>query len=216
MSIVFDVPQNDLILKVSGELKKFPEIKAPEWASFAKTGAHKERPPVDEEWWHMRAAAILRSIYKLGPIGVSKLRTKYGGKKNRGVKAEKFYKGSGSVARKILQQLEKAGLIKYAEKGVHKGRIITPKGTSILDRAALELGAKKTISKKVTAPVKVAASKPAAEKAKPETKEKKETTPKPKAEKKTEEKKTDDPKKKDDKVPSTHELAKKKEEAKKG
>ena len=45
-------------------------------------------------------------IYRHGPIGVSKLRTKYGGKKNRGHKPEHFYKGSGSVARKVLQQFE--------------------------------------------------------------------------------------------------------------
>jgi ribosomal protein S19E (S16A) len=34
----------------------------------------------------------------------------------------------------MLQQLEKDGLIKYDEKGVHKGRIITPKGKSFLDK----------------------------------------------------------------------------------
>ena len=91
----------------------------------------------------MRAAAVLRSVYMLGPIGVSKLRTKYGGKKRRGHKMSHFRKGSGNVIRKLLQQLEKAGLIKFVEKGVHKGRIITPKGMSILDKTAISISKSK-------------------------------------------------------------------------
>ena len=139
MTTVYDVDTQELILKAAQELKKIPEIKAPAWAPFVKTGMHKERPPVDNDWWYVRVASILRAIYRLGPVGVSKLRNKYGGKKNRGVKKEHFFKGSGSIIRKSLQQLESAGLIKFAEKGVHKGRIITPKGKSFLDKLATNL-----------------------------------------------------------------------------
>jgi len=32
--------------------------------------------------------------------------------------------------------MEKAGLVKAQEKGVHKGKIITPKGKSLMDKAA--------------------------------------------------------------------------------
>jgi len=49
------------------------------------------------------------------------------------VKPEKFYKGSGNIIRKILQQLEKAELIKQNEQG-RKGRIVTNKGRSFLDK----------------------------------------------------------------------------------
>ncbi len=133
---IFDVPQNELIEKVAEELKAQPEIKAPEWARFVKTGMHKERPPVRSDWWYVRAAAVLKSVARLGPVGTSKLRTKYGGRKNRGVASEHTYKGSGNIIRKILQQLEKAGLLKQAQKGVHKGRVITPKGKSLLDKSA--------------------------------------------------------------------------------
>lgn len=136
---MYDVDSQELILKAAEELKKIPEIKPPEWAPFVKTGMHKERPPVSNDWWYVRAASILRTVYRLGPVGVSKLRTKYGGKKNRGVKKEHFFKGSGNILRKSLQQLEKAGLVKFAEKGVHKGRIITPKGKSFLDRIAIQI-----------------------------------------------------------------------------
>ena len=139
MTTIYDVDPSKLIEKVSEELKKVDEIKAPEWAKYAKTGASKERPPVEEDWWYARAASILRKIYMLGPIGVSKLRKKYGGKKNRGHKPEKFYKGSGNIIRKSLQQLEKAGLIKQVVKSGHKGRIVTAKGKKLLDTVSKEI-----------------------------------------------------------------------------
>jgi len=136
---VFDVYPNDLIEKAAEELKKIPEIKPPEWAKFVKTGVHKERPPTDPDWWYKRVAAILRTIYIRGPIGVSKLRTKYGGKRRRGHKMPHHRKGSGSVIRKALQQLEKAGLVEQSKDKLRKGRIITPKGRSFLDRIAIGL-----------------------------------------------------------------------------
>lgn len=139
MTTMYDVDAQELVSKTAEELKKIPEIKSPAWAPFVKTGMHKERPPVKDDWWYMRTASVLRMIYRLGPVGVSKLRTKYGGKKNRGVKKEHFFKGSGSILRKSLQQLEKAGFVKFAEKGVHKGRIITPKGRSFLDKIAIRI-----------------------------------------------------------------------------
>ena len=139
---MYDVESQELIIKAAEELKKIPEIKPPVWAAFAKTGMHKQRPPVNDDWWYVRAASVLRTVYRLGPVGVSKLRTKYGGKKNRGVKKEHFFKGSGNILRKSLQQLEKAGFVKFAEKGVHKGRVVTPKGKSFLDKIATQIQGK--------------------------------------------------------------------------
>lgn len=131
-----DVPINDLIQAIAKEFKEMPEMKAPEWAFYVKTGNHKERPPVDKDWWYTRAAAVLRTVSVRGPIGVNKLRSKYGGKKNMGVRPEHTVKGSGSIARKILQQLEIAKLIKQDKKGVHKGRIITAEGIALLNKAS--------------------------------------------------------------------------------
>lgn len=162
-----DVHPTELIEKAAESLKKLNDIKPPEWAPFVKTGVHKERPPVREDWWYARSAAVLRKVAILGPIGVSKLRTKYGGKKNRGHKPDKFFKGSGNIIRKVLQQLEKAGLIKQINKSGKKGRIITPKGTSLLTRAAFE--ASKT-QKKERATVTVAPAEPKPAPAKPQPK----------------------------------------------
>jgi small subunit ribosomal protein S19e len=139
MPSIFDVEPGKLIAELAKELKQYPEIKAPAWSQYVKTGVHKERPPIEVDWWYTRTAAVLRSVLRLGPIGVSKLRTKYGGKKNRGHKTEHTYKGSGSIARKALQQLEAAGLIKKAEKGVHKGRVVSDKGKKLLSSIAKKL-----------------------------------------------------------------------------
>jgi len=136
---IYDVNPNELIEKVAEKLKAVEHVKAPAWVGYVKTGHFKERHPARKDWWHIRSAAVLRSVAILGPIGTSKLRTKYGGKKNRGVETEHHYKGSGSILRKILQQLEKAELIKQTEKGVHKGRVLTNKGQSLLDKTALEI-----------------------------------------------------------------------------
>ncbi|MCK5025028.1 MAG: 30S ribosomal protein S19e, partial [Nanoarchaeota archaeon] len=136
MATMFDVPQQELVEGVKEELKHSKEIQPPSWAVFVKTGASRERVPSQDDWWYMRAASVLRLIALRGPIGVSKLRVKYGGKKNRGVKPARFRIASGNILRKILQQLEKAGLAKQAEAGVHKGRVITPAGQKLLDKAA--------------------------------------------------------------------------------
>ena len=139
MPTMYDVDPQELISRAAEELKKISEIKAPEWAPFVKTGVRKERAPVSADWWYMRTASLLRTVYRFGPIGVSKLRAKYGGKKNRGVKKDHYFKGSGNILRKSLQQLEKAGFVKFTDKGVHKGRIMTPKGKSFLDKIAARI-----------------------------------------------------------------------------
>ncbi len=133
---VHDVDATQLIHGVAEELKKDATIKAPAWAPFVKTGMSRERPPMQNDWWHVRAASILRKIFMLGPIGTSKLKNHYGGRKNEGMAPEHFHPGSGNHIRKILQHLEKAGLAKQTAKGVHKGRIVTPRGHQLLESVA--------------------------------------------------------------------------------
>lgn len=206
MATIYDVDPNDLIEKAAEGLKDIKEIEPPVWAGYAKTGRHKERPPMEQDWWYKRTAAVLRYVYRIGPIGVAKLRSRYGGKRNRGVKPSRFYKGSGSVTRKVLQQLEKAGFLKKAEKGVHKGRIITPKGKSFLDKVATKLvgKAKKEVKAEPKKEVKKEEAKP---KPKEEIKPKKKEA-KPKETPKEEEKKEEPKPKKEEKLPTAEELVK--------
>lgn len=129
MTTVYDVPADHIIRRVAEELKKRKEIVPPAWAAFAKTGVHKEMPPEDPDWWFIRAAAVLRRVYVDGPLGVERMRSFYGGSKNRGSKPNAFRKGSGSILRKSLQQLETAGLVIHDK----TGRRVSPAGMQFLD-----------------------------------------------------------------------------------
>ncbi len=135
MVTVNDVQGKELVDLLGVKMKSIKEISPPEWSKFVRTGLHKQRPPVQEDWWFTRCGAILRTIYVHGPTGVERLRTKYGGRKDRGVRKEHFKKGSGNIIRKCLQQLETAELIEKDK----KGRKITKKGMKLVDKTAMEL-----------------------------------------------------------------------------
>jgi len=167
MGITLNIDKSELINRIAVELKDSSNVHAPEWAQFVKTGAGKDRTPVSDDWWFVRAGSILVAVADMGPIGVSKLRVKYGNKKNRGVKPERFYKSSGNIIRKILQQLESGNLIKKRDSGIHKGRIITKEGLAVINKV-LPKGQKVEAEK----PVKEKKEEPA-KKEEPKTKEKK-------------------------------------------
>lgn len=136
MTTCYDVPPEKLISSVAAKLKSDSAIKPPEWTEYVKTGMHKEKAPTQEDWWYIRVAAVLRKVYVLGPIGSSRLSAEFGGFRDRGSKPNRSVKGSGSIARHSLMQLESAG---YIQKDKNKGRIVTPKGRKLLDNAAHEV-----------------------------------------------------------------------------
>ena len=135
MTTVYDVPADSLISEVAKELNENKKITPPEWATFVKTGVHKERRPDNHDWWYVRCASILRKVYMDGPVGINSLKTYYGGKKDRGTAPEKFQKGSGAVIRGALHQLEDAGYVRK----VGEGRLVTPEGKSFLDKTSHKL-----------------------------------------------------------------------------
>jgi small subunit ribosomal protein S19e len=135
MAVVYDVPATIFIKKTAQKLKETGKVQAPDWAGDVKTGMHRELPPAQPDWWYTRCASILRRIYIDGPVGVQRLRTLYGGRKNRGVRPDRHERGSGAVIRKALQQLEKAGYVK----SIKGGRVVTPEGMSFLDKIATEM-----------------------------------------------------------------------------
>jgi len=158
MASALEVPAQDLIEKVSGKLKEFKEIKPPKFAFHVKTGVHKQRRPENPDWWYTRAASVLRKVYQNPGIGVQRLRTWYGGSRNMGVAPEHHAKASGAIIRKVMQQLEAAGLLEKKQ----NGRTLSGKGRSLLDKTALELlGGKKGGTRRATAKPKPARSKPA-------------------------------------------------------
>jgi small subunit ribosomal protein S19e len=139
MVTAYDVNPHKLIRAVAQKLEKMDGLVAPKWVGLVKTGVHKERLPQDSKFWYVRCASLLYQAYCHSPIGVSSLRTHYGGRKKRGVARERFRPAGGNIIRKGLQALEKAGLI--AKKKV--GRYITPAGQKLLDMVAYEISTQK-------------------------------------------------------------------------
>ena len=121
-------------------LKSVKEFEKPEWVDFVKTSVHKTRPTVEEDFWHKRSASILRQIYIKGIVGVERLRTRYGGRKDRGQRPPEFRKGAGKIIRLILQQAEKAGFVEKVKTPKKSGRQLTEKGKTFLESAAQKGG----------------------------------------------------------------------------
>jgi small subunit ribosomal protein S19e len=136
MTTVYDVPHKDLIQEVAKKLQSDNNIKTPEANLFNRTGLPKENPPESKDWWYVRCASILRKIYVNEGIGIERLRAEYGGGYNRGSKPTKARKGSGSIVRRAVQQLEKAG---YVTRVRGKGRVLTGKGRSFLDNTSKDV-----------------------------------------------------------------------------
>lgn len=144
MPTAFDVPPENLINAIAEELKKKDQVKPPPWAPYVKTGVHKERSPTQDDWWHIRAAAILRKLYVKGtPIGVYRVAKKFGGTK-RSQKVKVFTKGSRNIIRTIFHQLERAGLVTIRE---GRGRVLSDAGVSFVDKIATKL--KKSLEKEI-------------------------------------------------------------------
>lgn len=144
MPTPYDVPAPVLIETLAQHLKKnVDKIDPPAWSSIAKTGSHVKRPPQNPDWWFIRCASLLRKIYVKGPIGVTHLRSEYGGRKDEGVKPEHARMGGGAIIRKSLQQLEAAG---FVEPSRNKGRVLTKDGRRLLDSISTEI--KKKLEKK--------------------------------------------------------------------
>jgi small subunit ribosomal protein S19e len=118
--------------KLAEALKKHKEIKQPEWVIFVKSGHGKQRPIEEVDFWHKRSASILRQIYLRGSVGVQRLRTRYGNRKDRGKQPAHFAPASGKIIRMLLQQSEKAGLLTKAT-GNAKGRMLTEAGKKLLE-----------------------------------------------------------------------------------
>jgi small subunit ribosomal protein S19e len=127
------------------------------WVDTVKTSHAKELPPQDPDWYesqnfntskqsiianirvflrfYVRAASVARHVYLRKTVGVGRLRKAHGGTKNRGAAPSHHVDASGSVDRKVMQALEKIGVLEQDEdKG---GRRITQAGQRDLDRMAL-------------------------------------------------------------------------------
>ncbi|NWG10563.1 30S ribosomal protein S19e [Candidatus Bathyarchaeota archaeon] len=134
MATPYDVSASKFIEKLAKYLKENVDaVTPPAWASIAKTGPHVEKQPQNPDWWYIRCASLLRKIYVHEAIGVERLSTKYGGRKDFGVKPEHAVRAGRAAIRKSIQQLETAGLVETSKP---KGRKITREGRKILQEIA--------------------------------------------------------------------------------
>merc|ERR1712225_161866 len=130
---VRDISAEAFIKAYSSHLKRSGKLEIPTWVDTVKTGPQKELAPYDPDWYYVRAAAVARHIYLRKHVGVGALQKLHGGAANRGTRPSHHADASGSVERKVLQGLEKIGVL---EKDPRGGRRISQDGQRDLDRIA--------------------------------------------------------------------------------
>lgn len=126
-----DLSVSALVSAVARKLEAEKLVQPPAWAGLVKTGSHAERVPQSEKFWFERCASALVTASRR-PVGVQRLRNKYGGKTSNTLSRSHHRKAGGKSVRLPLQQLEKAGLVKKTK----KGRAVTPAGVSFISKAA--------------------------------------------------------------------------------
>ena len=147
MTTFYDVPADLLIGELSKLLSERDAVNMPEWATYVKTGVHRENPPSQDDWWAIRSAAILRKVGTSGPVGVNQLASMFGGPRERNSRPNRAKSGSRHIIRTILIQLQEKGYVESVlskviedsdgeKMNLYKGRALTSTGQKILDEAA--------------------------------------------------------------------------------
>lgn len=151
---VKDVPAKEFIESFAKHLKKGNKFKIPDWSAYVKTACFKDLAPYDPDWLYIRAASVAYQLYIRGKVGISALRTHYGGKQRNGVRRPHHRQSAGKILRYVLKQLEEAGLVgqvKYqSDDGSEQtaGKTLTQKGTTDMDRIASQIVKEKRKAKK--------------------------------------------------------------------
>jgi len=134
MTTLYDVPANKLIELTATKLKSDERFIPPEWASWVKTGMHREHPPQNDDWWYVRCAALLRRIAMDGPLARSdsarSTEAKPTTRQNLSDLSREWLNNSKSDA-----TTRERGFVKTTP----KGREISSQGRSLLDKSAYEL-----------------------------------------------------------------------------
>ena len=131
---VRDINPQQFINEYALHLKNSGKLHLPAWVDIVKTGVSRELPPSDQDWFYVRAASLARYIYCNPNTGVGGLCKLHGSKKNKGHRPGRHVDASGSVIRKALQALEKAGVVAV---GGEKGRVVSANGKRDLDQVAV-------------------------------------------------------------------------------
>jgi len=79
---------------------------------------------------------VLRKVYLKGPVGTARLAAEFGGRRDDGSAPYHPRRGSRSIAREAMQQLESLGLLSKTDK---RGRSISAAGRKLLDSLSHEI-----------------------------------------------------------------------------
>lgn len=130
---VKDISAAEFIKAYAAHLKKSGRIELPEWVDYVKTAVGRELPPLDPDWYYVRAASLARKIYLNHGLGVGALARWYGKTATHGNKPQHHAIASRKIIRQILRALEDMGIVETLENG---GRAVTKDGQKELDTIA--------------------------------------------------------------------------------
>lgn len=136
---VKDVPADVFNLALADILKREKKFEFPRWAEHVKTGCNREMPPTQENWYFIRAAAILRQAYLHKTVTVEKLRFRFGGNQHPACTPEHHRRSSGKIIRSILQSLCDLGYLKHEDGSSESPRCLSKKGMDILRGVARDV-----------------------------------------------------------------------------
>ncbi|KAF0990529.1 hypothetical protein HZS_5668 [Henneguya salminicola] len=138
---VRDVDQSVFVERFASVLKRKQVVEAPSFTLYCKTSHGKELAPYNKDWFFVRMAALARRLYIDSNMGVGYFKKIYGTGKRNGTRPKHHVSGSGSVARKALQALEKLNIVKIDDE--NGGRIMTSSGRKEMDALANKMLSKK-------------------------------------------------------------------------
>lgn len=104
-----DVSAAEFIRAYAAHLKKSGKLTLPDWVDYVKTAPGREMPPLDPDWYYVRAAALARKIYLNHGLGVGALAHWFGKAKAVGNKPQHHHKASRKVIRSILNAVSFGG-----------------------------------------------------------------------------------------------------------
>lgn len=124
MEQVHRVKHTDLLKAIEDNLKDNSSIELPKNHDIIKTGRGRQNSPTSPDWFYARMAAIVRVVLKNGRVNLKTCCSRFGNRKDRGVKPTAFARGSKYVNASALNQLQAIGWLekegdvsKLAEKG---------------------------------------------------------------------------------------------------
>ena len=98
---VLDVDYNVFINALANKLKADGKLAQPDWTQFVKTGVTRQYSPNEQNWYYLKAAAILRRVYIQGPLGIKDFRKIFASEKQSCVGKSHHVLASGKLCRVI-------------------------------------------------------------------------------------------------------------------